>query len=412
MARGSGGMNDHSFPARPNRLPAFATRAIHHGFDRTKAEGALIPPIYMTSTYAFETAAESEAIAAGEIFRPLYGREENPTQSVLEARLANLEGAEACVVLASGMGAVGSLMLSLLSQGDELVVHRTLYSNTFALTQDALPRFGIKVVPVDMADPANLDGVLSASTKIIYFETPVNPTAETLDIAAIASRARAVGAMVVVDSTFASPALQRPLEHGAHLVLHALTKYINGHGDLLGGAVLGDFPTVEKIRRHGLRYITGATMSPMSAYLVMRGLKTLGLRMERHSATALRIAQMLAAHPAVATIRYPYLQSDPGYAAARRQMASGSGMLSFSLKSGNDGADRFMDRLRLVLRAVSLGDAESLIMRPGALLRGTLKVDPTARMAGGVDEPMMRLSVGLEDAEDLLDDVGQALEGI
>ncbi len=400
-------MNEHP---RRNRAPGFMTRAIHHGFDRTTAEGALIPPIYMTSTYAFETSAESEAIAAGESLRPLYGREENPTQSVLESRLANLEGAEACVVFASGMGAVGSLMLSLLSQGDELVVHRTVYSNTFALTQDALPRFGINVVPVDMSEPANLDTVLSRRTKMVYFETPVNPTAEVLDIAAIAARARGVGAMVVVDSTYASPALQRPLEHGAHLVLHALTKYINGHGDLLGGAILGDFATTERIRRHGLRYITGATMSPMSAFLVLRGMKTLALRMERHSQTAQRIAEMLDGHSAVAQVRYPFLPSDPGYAAARRQMASGSGMLSFSLTSGNDGADRFMDHLKLVLRAVSLGDAELLIMRPGALLRGALRADPTARMVGGVNEAMMRLSVGLEDADDLLDDLSQALE--
>jgi methionine-gamma-lyase len=400
-------MNDR--PLR-NCARGFMTRAIHHGFDRTAAEGALIPPIYMTSTYAFETSAESAAIAAGELAGPLYGREENPTQSVLEARLANLEGAEACVVFASGMGAVGSLMLSLLSQGDELVVHRTVYSNTFALTQDALPRFGINVVPVDISEPANLDPVLSRRTKMVYFETPVNPTAEVLDIAAIAVRARAVGALVVVDSTYASPALQRPLEHGAHLVLHALTKYINGHGDLLGGAILGDFATTEKIRRHGLRYITGATMSPMSAFLVLRGMKTLALRMERHGQTAQRIAEMLAGHGAVAQVRYPFLASDPGYAAARRQMANGSGMLSFSLVSGSDGADRFMDRLKLVLRAVSLGDAESLIMRPGALLRGALRADPAARMAGGVGEPMMRLSVGLEDADDLLDDLAQALE--
>ncbi len=400
-------MNDRP---RRNRARGFTTRAIHHGFDRSTAEGALIPPIYMTSTYAFETSAESEAIAAGELQRPLYGREENPTQSVLEARLANLEGAAACVVFASGMGAVGSLLLSLLSQGDELVVHRTVYSNTFALTQDALPRFGINVVPVDMSDPARLDAVLSRRTRMVYFETPVNPTAEVLDIAAIAARARAVGAMVVVDSTFASPALQRPLEHGAHLVLHALTKYINGHGDLLGGAVLGDVATTERIRRHGLRYITGATMSPMSAFLVLRGMKTLSLRMERHGRTAQRIAEMLARHPAVAQVRYPFLPADPGYSAARRQMANGSGMLSFSLVSGNDGADRFMDRLRLVLRAVSLGDAESLIMRPGALLRGALRADPDARLAGGVNEAMMRLSVGLEDAEDLLDDLAQALE--
>ncbi len=402
-------MNDA--PDRPNRRRGFATRAIHHGFDRAAAEGALVPPVYMTSTYAFDTSAESEAIAAGEVRRPLYGREENPTQTVLETRLAELEGAEACVAFASGMGAVGSLLLSLLSQGDELVVHHTVYSNTFALTQNALPRFGIKVIPVDMADPANLGPALSPRTKLVYFETPVNPTAETLDIAALASRARAAGAVVVVDSTFASPAVQRPLEHGAHLVLHALTKYINGHGDLLGGAVLGDFATTERIRRHGLRYITGATLSPMSAFLVLRGLKTLPLRMERHGHTALRVAEALAGHPAVSAVRYPYLASDPGHAAARRQMANGSGMISFRLRAGGDAADRFMDRLRLVLRAVSLGDAESLIMRPGALLRGALRADPAARLAWGVDEAMMRLSVGLEDPDDLLDDLRQALDG-
>ena len=400
-------MNDAP-PANARR--GFATRAIHFGFDRATAEGALNPPIYLSSTYAFDTAAESEAIAARELHRPLYGREENPTQSVLEAKLANLEGAEACVVLASGMAAVGSLMLSLLSAGDELVVHRTVYSNTFALTQDALPRFGIKVVPVDMSDPANLDAVLTRRTRMVYFETPTNPTSEVLDIAAIAARGRAVGAMVVVDSTFASPAVQRPLDHGAHVVLHALTKYINGHGDLLAGAVLGDLATIERIRRHGLRYITGATLSPMSAYLILRGIKTLGLRMERHGQTAQRVADMLDAHPAVERVRYPFLNSDPGHAAARRQMSNGSGMLSFSLRTGEDGADRFMDRLRLVLRAVSLGDAESLIMRPGALLRGALRADPGARMASGIGAATMRLSVGLEDADDLLDDLAQALE--
>ena len=394
----------------PNRTRGFMTRAIHHGFDRSRAEAALNPPIYMSSTYAFDTSAESEAIAAGEVRRPLYGREENPTQTVLETRLAELEGAEACVVLASGMGAVGSLLLSLLSQGDELIVHHTVYSNTFALTQDALPRFGIKVVPVDMRRPENLDGVLSSATKMVYFESPVNPTAEVLDIAALCGRARAAGAMAVVDSTFASPALQRPIEHGANVVIHALTKYINGHGDLLGGAVLGDFATTERVRRHGLRYITGATISPMSAYLVLRGLKTLGLRMERHGQTALRIAEMLASHPSVAEVHYPFLPADPGYAAARRQMANGSGMVSFRLGSGAAGADRFMDRLRVVLRAVSLGDAESLIMRPGALLRGARRVEPEARMAWGVEDDMMRLSVGLEDADDLLDDINQALE--
>ena len=399
---------------RANRPPGFQTRAIHHGYDPARSEGALAPPVFMTSTYAFERSADSEAVAAGEREGPIYGREENPTQGVLERRLANLEGAEAAVTFASGMGAVGSLLLSLLSQGDELVVHRTLYSNTYALVHDALPRFGIRVRAIDLADPAALGPALPGA-RMVYFETPVNPTAEVLDIAAIAGPARAAGALVVVDGTFASPALQRPLEHGADLVLHSLTKYINGHGDLLGGAVAGGRALVERIRRHGLRYVTGATLAPMSAFLVLRGMKTLALRMERHSATALRIATMLEAHPAVAEVRYPFLAGGPGHAAARRQMAAGSGMLSFTLRAGTlqascEGADRMMDRLRLVTRAVSLGDAESLVMRPGSLWRGARRANPAARMAPGVGEAMLRLSVGLEDADDLLDDLAQALE--
>jgi methionine-gamma-lyase len=247
---------------------------------------------------------------------------------------------------------------------------------------------------------------------MVYFETPVNPTAEVLDIAAIAQRAHAVGARVVVDSTFASPAVQRPAEHGADLVLHSLTKYINGHGDLLGGILLGDAATIARIRSRGLRYITGATLSPFAAYLTLRGMKTLALRMSQHARSAQAVAEMLHAHPAVRGLRYPCLPDDPGYAAALRQMSNGSGMISFALRGGGAAADTMMDRLQLVSRAVSLGDAESLIMRPGGLLRAERKKVPHVRLAEGVDEDMMRLSVGLEDTDDILDDLEQALEGL
>ncbi len=394
------------------RPRGFQTRAIHYGYDPYRHEGALIPPVFLTSTYAFESVAANEAVATGEAPGAIYGREDNPTTALLEARLAQLEGMAAGVVVASGMAAVGSLMFSLLAQGDEVVVHRTLYSNTYALMHEALPRFGVRVLKVDMADPANLDGVLSERTKLVYFETPVNPTAEVLDIAAIAARGHAAGALVAVDSTFASPALQRPGEHGADLVVHSLTKYINGHGDLLGGAVLGDEATIARIRGRGLRYITGATLSPFASFLVLRGLKTLGLRMERHSRTAQAVADMLAGHRAVAEVRYPFLAGDPGRAAARRQMSDGSGMLSFILRGGGEAADVMMDRLRLVARAVSLGDTESLIMRPGGLLRAERRKVPHLRLAEGVAEEMMRLSIGLEDAADILEDLEQALEGL
>jgi len=395
---------------RRNRIPGFQTRAIHHGYEPAENQGALSPPIFMTSTFAFESVEAAEAVA--EQAGAIYAREHNPTTDLLEKRLANLEGAEACVAVASGMAAVGTLLLSLLSQGDELIVHETLYSNTFAMVHDALPRFGVKVVAVDLSDPSKLDRALTPRTRLVYFETPVNPTAQVLDIAAIAARAHTGGARVAVDSTFASPALQCPLEHGAHLVLHSLTKYINGHGDLLAGAVLGDAPTIAQLRRNGLRYITGATLSPMAAFLVLRGMKTLKLRMDRHGESAFAIARMLETHPAVAWVRYPFLESNPAYPAARRQMANGSAMLSFGLKSGFEGARRMMDRLRLIARAVSLGDAESLIMHPGSLTRARQRIQPEVRLATGVGEDLIRLSIGLEDVEDLLNDLQQALDGV
>lgn len=385
----------------------FTTRAIHHGYDPVGFSGAVQPPVFLTSTYGFPNVEANEAAAA--MGGMLYAREYNPTTEILEKRLANLEGAEAGLILASGMAAFGTLTLSLLSQGDELIVHRTLYPNTVAMLENGLPRFGIKVVPVDLSDPANLDAVITERTCLVYFETPVNPVCEVLDIAAISSRAHAAGVRVAVDSTFASPALQRPLEHGADLVLHSLTKYINGHGDVLGGALLGDGETIHKLHENGLRYITGAALSPMAAMLVLRGLKTLPLRMERHGATALAVAQMLAAHPAVAWVSYPFLPSHPGYAIARKQMANGSGMMALGLHAGFEGARRMMDRLRVITRAVSLGDAESLVTHPASLTRARLSIREDAHMIDGVGDDLIRLSIGLEDEADLLHDLDQAL---
>lgn len=395
---------------RPNRNLGFSTRAIHHAYDPLEHQGAVAPPVYFTSTYTFATVEETEAAAAqGGL---LYAREHNPTTELLEARLANLEGAEAGVVVATGMAAVGTLILSLLSQGDEIVVHETLYSNTRALTQGGLPRFGIKVVPIDLADPSRLAGALTPRTRIVYFETPVNPTAQVLDIAAIAAAAHQAGAMVVVDSTFASPAVQRPLELGADLVLHSLTKYINGHGDVLGGAVLGRKDLIAKIHDDGVRYLTGATISPLAASLVMRGLKTLSLRMAKHAVSAFKVAEFLEAHPAVAWVSYPYLRSGASHALARRQMSSGSGMLSFGLERGFEGAQALLGHLELITCAVSLGDTETLISHPATLNRARWKIRPEATLAPGVGEDLIRLSVGLEDEADIIDDLQRALSRI
>jgi methionine-gamma-lyase len=288
-----------------------------------------------------------------------------------------------------------------------------MYATARALVNEGLPRLGIQVTDVDLSKPELLRHALTDKTKLVYFETPVNPTSELLDIRAISDITHTrQGVRVMVDSTFASPALQRPLEHGADLVVHSLTKYINGHGDLLGGAVLGDLATLKFIRTIGLKYMTGSTLSPMLCFLVLRGLKTLTLRMRQHGESALRIAQMLEAHPAVRVVRYPFLQSSPDAALAQKQMAHGSGMMSFELHAGMAGAVAMIDRLQLISRAISLGDAESLITHPGSLLKARQKLYPAEAPQTGVNMDLIRLSVGLEDPEDLIADLKQALDSL
>jgi len=391
------------------RKARFATQAIHHGYDPAANAGAVSPPIYLTSTYAFESTADFQAVFSGESDRCVYGRQQNPTQRLLEERLAALEGAEAAIVTASGMGAIASTLLTLLSAGDEIVVHHTIYNTAGALMDDGLPRFGIKVVRADLATEAGTAAAITARTKIVYFETPINPSSEVLDIARISRAARRVGAMVIVDSTFASPALQRPIEHGADLVIHSLTKYLNGHGDVLGGATIGSHATIEAIRAAGTKYLTGSTPSPMSCFLVLRGLKTLDIRMERHSRNALAIATMLEAHPAVAKVTYPFLPGFPAKATALRQMSAGGGMLSFELKTGFEGVAPMIDKLAIISRGISLGDTDSLIYHTAGMIRARQKVNPAAGLSPGVSPSLVRLSVGLEDIDDLIEDLQRAL---
>ncbi|MFS8931372.1 trans-sulfuration enzyme family protein [Cupriavidus taiwanensis] len=390
----------------------FQTRALHYGYDSLGEEfGAVSPPIYMTSTYAFDNTADAAAVFSGESSRYVYGRQHNPTQELLEKRLANLEGAEAGLVAGSGMGAICSTLLTLLSADDELIVHHTMYSTATSFVHEGLPRFGITIKKLDLTNPENLRSAISDRTKVIYFETPINPTGQLLNIRALADVAHACGtAKVLVDSTFASPALQNPLAHGADLVIHSMTKYINGHGDLLAGAVVGDAETIGKIRTVGLKYMTGSTLAPMLCFMVMRGLKTLSVRMRQHGETALKVAQMLEQHPAVKVVRYPFLESSPDYELAKKQMHHGSGMLSFDLKSGLEGAIKMIDGLQLISRAISLGDTESLITHPGSLIKARQKVEPAARLSDGVTMDLIRLSVGLEDAEDLISDLRQSLD--
>ena len=385
----------------------FSTRAIHHAYDVYAGEGALNPPVYLSATYAFPTTADGSARFAGEQPGYVYSRVGNPTTALLEARLANLEGGEAAVVTASGQGATTSLLWTLLSAGDEVIADRTLYGCTFAYLNHGLARFGVKVTHVDLTDPANLEQAIGPATKLVFFETPANPNMRLVDIAAVAAIARRHGALTVVDNTYCTPYLQRPLALGADFVVHSATKYLGGHGDLLAGAIVGPAEILQQVRFHGLKDMTGAVLSAQDAFLVLRGLKTLALRMERHSASAQRVAEFLAAQPQVDVVHYPGLADFPQHALARRQMARFGGMVAFELKGGIEAGRRFMDALGLFTRAVSLGDAESLAQHPASMTHAVYSLEERAHHF--IAEGLVRLSVGLEDSDDLVADLAQAL---
>ncbi|MEW6165403.1 MAG: methionine gamma-lyase [Pseudomonadota bacterium] len=387
--------------------PGFATRAIHHGYDAYAGHGSLNPPVYLSSTYTFPTVEDGSARFAGEQEGFVYSRVGNPTTALLEARLADLEGGEAALVTASGQGATTSLLWTLLAPGDEVIADKTLYGCTFGFLNHGLAKFGVKITHVDLTDPANLEARINPATKLVFFETPANPNMRLVDIAAVAAIARRHGARTVVDNTYCTPWLQRPLELGADFVLHSATKYLGGHGDLLAGAIVGPKEVLDQVRFHGIKDMTGAVLSAQDAFLVLRGLKTLALRMERHSASAQSVAEVLAAHPKVAVVHYPGLPGFPQYELARRQMARPAGMIAFELKDGIEAGRRFMNALNLFTRAVSLGDAESLAQHPASMTHAFYT--PEERVEHLIGEGLVRLSVGLEDADDLIADLRQAL---
>lgn len=385
----------------------FSTAAIHHGYDPADASGALIPPLHLTSTFAFDSAEAGAAIFAGERPGHAYSRISNPTLDLLERRIAYLEGAEAGLTTASGMGAISATLWTLLSPGDEVLTDTTLYGCTFAFMQQGLSRFGIKVTHVDMTDPDMVRQAIGPQTRLVYFETPANPNMRLIDIAAIATLARSHGCLTMVDNTYATPVITRPIALGADLVVHSATKYLGGHGDLIAGIVVGKAEMIQQIRLIGVKDMTGAALAPFNAMLVLRGLKTLELRMRRHADTAQIVAEALERHEAIHDVFYPGLESFPQRALANRQMALPGGMIAFRIDSGTAGAHRFMNRLSLVRRAVSLGDAETLVQHPASMTHSTYSPDEQARH--GILPDLLRLSVGLENPEDILRDIMQAL---
>jgi cystathionine beta-lyase/cystathionine gamma-synthase len=373
------------------------TLAVHAGQQPDPTTGAVIPPIYQTSTFV-----QWELGVAQDYF---YGRKDNPTRQMLKENFAALEGAQYALAYPSGMAAIDAV-LRLLQAGDHLVVSNDLYGGTFRLVDKILPTFGLTATFVDMTDLAALEQAIQPSTKLVLIETPSNPYLKVIDIAAVAELAHSRDLRLVVDNTFASPYLQQPLALGADVVVHSATKYLGGHSDVVAGAtMLNDGDLYERL--HFLQYSTGAIPGPQDCWLLLRGIKTLPLRMERHGQNALSLARWLSDHPAVTQAIYPGLPDHPQHDLARRQMKNFGGMVSFILRGGPDAVRHVVERTKLFALAVSLGGVESLIEVPAGMTHAT-----TAQSALAVEPALVRLSVGIEHVDDLREDLAQALAGL
>jgi cystathionine beta-lyase/cystathionine gamma-synthase len=384
-----------------------ATDLIHAGApDRTGAV-PLTPPIYETSTFVFDNAAEVVAYNEGRSAKYLYSRYGNPTLSSVERQLAALDQAEAALVFSSGMGAITTILMAHARAGDEVVCSAAIYGGTLHLLNDVLVKFGVRPRFVSLAELADPEPAISAATRIVWFESPINPTLRCVGIRRIADACRARRILSVIDNTFASPLNQQPLSLGIDLSMQSATKYLNGHSDVTGGVVTGSAALVGPIER--ARRLLGTVMDPYPAYALGRGLKTLPLRIAQHNANALAVAQFLAADKRVSCVSYPGLASHPDHEIAKRQMTGFGGMVCFDLGGDYRRAERLYDRLRIIKRAASLGGIESLISMP-VLTSQWGHTDEQLR-AAGVTKGMLRLSVGLEDVEDLIADLDQALSG-
>ena len=389
----------------------FSTQAVHAGEEKRKPYGALTTPIVQTSTYTFENTAEildfMHRKAAGDPgVRDEYGRYSNPTQSAAERKIAALEGGERALLFASGMCAITTTILTLLSSGDHLVMVRDCYRRTRDFALKFLNRWGIEATLVPADDPAALATAIRPTTRLIFSETPTNPYLRVMDLPRMVEIARRHDITTAIDSTFATPINLRPLEHGLDLVIHSATKYLGGHNDLLAGAVIGSRETLARIE--AARGVLGGVSSPHDAYLLLRGLKTLDLRVRRQNENGQRVAQFLEGHPAVRRVYYPGLPSHPDYEIARRQMTGFGGVVSFQIEGDMDKTGRFMDRLRLPYIGPTLGGVESIAQQQAIFV----SLDPGERRATGIEDNLVRYALGIEDADDLIADLDQALAAI
>jgi methionine-gamma-lyase len=384
------------------------SKLIHAG-QTTDATGAVNVPIYQTSTFAFRNAAHGAALFAGEEEGYIYTRIGNPTIGALEDSVAELEGGCGGVATSSGMGAICTVYLALLEAGAHMVSTASVYGPSRGLMEKDFSRFGVQSTYVDTSDLEQVRLALLPNTKLVYIETPSNPSMQVSDIQQIAAIAHAHGCLVVVDNTFASPYLQRPLELGADVVLHSVTKFINGHADVVGGIIVAKEVDIYK-RLRKMMVSSGCNMDPHQAFLVLRGLKTLGVRIERAQQSAMQIARWLEQQPEVAHVRYIGLKSHPQHELAKRQMSGFGSMISFELNGGMEAGRRLMDHVRVATLAVSLGGVETLIEHPASMTHASMSAED--RRAAGFSDGLVRYSVGLEDAGDLIADLRQALDAV
>lgn len=397
----------HNYPVNQ---AGFATKAIHGGRQKNQF-GSLCDPIYQTSAFTFETAEQGGRRFTLEEEGYIYTRLGNPTCSAVEEKVRLLEGGEACVSAASGMGAITSAIWSCVEQGDHIIASKTLYGCTFAYLKHGITRYGIEVSFVDIRDPRNIESVLRPNTRLVYLETPANPTLYIADLPSIAGIVhRKPDCLLMVDNTFSSPYITRPIEWGADVVVHSATKYLNGHGDVIAGFVVGKKEFIDRVRLVGIKDMTGASLSPFDAFLIARGLKTLEIRMEKHCENAQKVAEFLEKHAAVETVLFPGLASFPQAELAKKQMSLPGAIISFEVKGGIEAGKKLLNRLQLLTISVSLGDAETLIQHPASMTHSAYS--PEERLAGDISDGLIRLSVGLENATDIIADLKQGLDGL
>jgi cystathionine beta-lyase/cystathionine gamma-synthase len=384
-----------------------ATELVQRSPGVLRSVDSLTTPIYETTTFVFDNAEQVREYNEGRSPRYLYSRYGNPTIAAVEQKLARLELADTAMLLSSGQAATATALLGLLKSGDEIVCSSAIYGGTLHLIADLLPKFGIRSRFVSVEELRAPERVIGAETRLLWFESPINPTLRCVDIAAVANACRARGVISAIDNTFASPVNQQPRALGVDIVMHSATKYLNGHSDVTAGVLAGPATLLEPVQK--ARRMFGTVLDPQSAYALGRGLKTLTVRMERHNASGLAVAQWLAAEPRVKAVYYPGLPQHPDHEIARRQMRGFGGMVCVDVGGGYEGAARFFDRLKLFNRAASLGGVESLCSLPTLTSQWGHSEEELQR--AGVTHSMARLSIGMEDPEDLIADLDQALGG-